>query len=375
MDRSELELRAMQQQTQHAIIVLDAAGVVVEWNDAATALFGYTRDEMVGSTLEALFTPQDRKRGEIRNELASARSYGRGENDRWMLRKDGSRFWANGVVTRAVDASGSVIGFVKIVRDRTDIRTQLDTLQNRLQAADDADSRKNIFLATLAHELRSPMSAVATSARLISIAVADDQAVQKSVAVIERQVRHMSELVGDLAVYARAAEGQLKLDRRRVDLRSVIDEALETCGSALQAKRQTPEVLASGPIVLHADRLRLQQILVNLILNASKFTPAEGRIWIRATVEGEEAVVRVEDKGVGISADFLPHIFELFTQAGGSREASAQGGMGLGLPLVRTLVELHQGTVQARSDGLGKGTELTVRLPLAAREHEATEDQ
>jgi two-component system CheB/CheR fusion protein len=362
---SDLAKRALDSQSEHAIIVIDDGGVIQEWNQAACEIFGYTREEALGRSYMCLFVPEDVERGEHVNELASARSYGVGEDDRWMLRNDGSRFWAVGAVTLLKDERGSAGGFVKVLRDRTDLRHQLDTLRNRLEAAQRAVSRKNVFNAALAHELRSPLAALTNSLRVIELMLPGEIDISKPISVIERQVRLISRLMSDLADFARAEEDKLTLDLEIIDMRTVIDRVTETCSGALLAKQQTVDTIAAGPVELQGDALRLNQVFVNLVVNASKFSPPGATIWIKITIEGNEAVVRVEDKGMGIPEEFLPRVFDLFTRAGSSPHDLGEQGMGLGLPLVKSFVELHHGTVQVRSEGSGKGAEVTVRLPIA----------
>jgi signal transduction histidine kinase len=183
----------------------------------------------------------------------------------------------------------------------------------------------------------------------------------------------------DTAELARIRSGKIVLNVETLALRQDIDCAIETSSTQLEDKQQTIEVLMPGSITLEADALRLRQVLINLISNASKFSPPQSKIWIKSTVEGDEAVVRVEDRGRGIPSELLPHIFELFTQAAAPpRDQAAHSGLGLGLTLVKNFVELHHGTVQARSEGVDKGAETSIRLPLkqpVLESDEATSDR
>jgi PAS domain S-box-containing protein len=360
---------ACDQETEHALVFLDAQQRVVGWRGAATKLFGYSAEEMHGATLERLFTPEDRARGEIANEYKTALSYGRADDDRWLVRKDNVRIWVSGVMTVLRRANGRLAGFSKIFRDRTEVRGQLETLRNRLDAALQSDNRKNIFIATLAHELRNPLGPLANAAHIIRRSSVDKTEIACPVTIIERQVHFIERLVSDMLDVTRVDTGKINLNLATVELRQVIGAAIETCSTQLEDKRQTIEVLMPASISLEADAIRLQQVLINLIGNASKFSPTASKIWIKATVEGDEAVVRVEDRGRGIPGELLPHIFELFTQARApSRDHASNSGLGLGLTLVKSFVELHHGTVQARSEGVGKGAEITVRVPLKQRE-------
>ena len=368
MDVDDLVKLALAQEADHAVILLDPDGRVVAWFAGAVAVLGYTEREMIGQSLERLFTPEDIARGEVEHELRSARKYGKGEDDRWQVRKDGLRIWANGIVT-GLRHRGDLVGFVKILRDRTDVRGQLDSLENRLEAAAKAEEHRHLLLGTIAHELRNPLAPLANAGKLIAAAVPDNSTVSYSTKVIERQVGYISQLLTDMLELTRANVGKIQPHFERVDLGAVIQKALETCGSALHDKQQTAETLLPGAITLEADPIRLQQVLVNLVNNSSKYSPPGAKVWIKATVEGEQVVVRVEDNGKGIPSELLPRIFDLLTQAGTSDEMAH--GLGLGLALVKSLVEMHGGTVQARSEGEGKGAEMIVRLPVTQTTKEA----
>ena len=358
-----LELTQLQE-AEHALILLNEGGEVLSWAGAASKMFGYASEEMLGSTLDRLFTREDLERGELANEFTTARSHGTGEDDRWLVRKDGLRIWVSGVLTALRRTDGQLAGFSKIFRDRTDTRAQLDTLSNRLEAAVKADQRKSIFIGTLAHELRNPLGPLTNAAHIIQLSFADKPEITYPLKIIDRQVKFIGALVDELLELTRIGTGKVSLNVERVELQQIIAHAVETCSAQLAEKRQTLEVLTPRSIMIEADSVRLQQVFMNLIGNSSKFSPVGSKIWIKATVEGEEVAVRVEDKGKGIPSDLLPHIFELFTQASAERDEASRSGLGLGLNLVKSFVELHHGTVQARSEGVGKGTDFTVRLPL-----------
>jgi two-component system CheB/CheR fusion protein len=344
--------------------VLNRSREVVAWSGAASKMFGYSAEEMRDATLDRLFTPEDQERGEVDNENETALSYGRADDDRWLVRKDGLRIWVSGVLTSLKTAEGELAGYSKILRDRTEVRAQLDTLRNRLEAALQADSRKNIFIGTLAHELRNPLGPLANAAHIIRLSFLDKPEVAYPLRIIERQVHFIEGLVRDMLDVTRIGAGKIALNLARVPLRQIIQEAIKTLSTQLQDKTQKVDVLMPLEITLEADALRLQQVLVNIVGNASKFSPRGATIWVKATVEGAEAVVRVEDQGQGIPGELLPSIFDLFTQASVPRRDEAAAGLGLGLTLVKSFVELHHGTVQARSEGTGKGAECVFRLPL-----------
>jgi PAS domain S-box-containing protein len=367
VDRDQLLRLLLAQGEEHALILLDERGVIVDWLMGATRLFGREREEMLGQTLHVLFTPEDRERQVPENEIVDASRARMSYDDRWMQRSDGVRFWANGVLYSIRDGDDRIVGFAKILRDRTDHRGQVEGLRNRVDAVAAEERRNVLMLGTLAHEIRSPLGALTNAASLMECAPRSDQGVAMALQIFKRQTAYATSLVDDWLEYARVRIGKTALSLERLELGSVIAAAIESVVGDVAARSQRIEVLLPPtPIFIEADPLRLQQIVVNLLANASKFSRSGDPIWIRATVEGDEAVVRVEDRGHGISPDSLPHVFELLSQAGPS-EISATAGLGVGLALVKEYVELHAGTVQVRSEGIGRGSEFTVRLPLRPR--------
>ena len=354
---SDLLQLLLAQGTDHAVILLDPAGAVVGWLPGAERTFGFTAAEMLGQPLSVLFTPEDRERGADTHELTVARADGRAEDDRWHVRKDGTRVWANGVLTSLRDDAGTVVGFGKLLRDRTDVRAHVEALANAVE-------RNKAFLGTLAHELRNPLSALSNAAYLLRLSPAADDRQAAVVGVVERQVQLLRRLVEDVLDVTRVGTGKVELRRRVVPLEEVLARAGDACRPAAERRRlELKLLLMPTPTLVDVDPDRLEQVAANLLGNAIKYTPDGGSVWLKATVEGTEAVFRVEDTGVGVGADMLPRIFDLFTQEASSLGRS-QGGLGLGLPLVRELVELHGGSVQVRSEGRDKGSEFTVRLPM-----------
>lgn len=230
----------------------------------------------------------------------------------------------------------------------------------------DAVNRYNEFLAMVGHELRSPLAAMQNAAYLASTQTGQTPVRQKAQAVIERQVRRMTHLVEDLMDVSRINYGRLHLERERIDLRVVASNAIETLESDINGRhQQLITALPDTPVWLRADPWRLEQVFVNLLTNASKYTDAGGVLELSVQVRDAQAVVLVRDSGMGIAPDALPHIFELFRQADEASPRS-KSGLGVGLALVRTLVVLHGGSVTAASDGAERGSEFTVRLPMEA---------
>jgi PAS domain S-box-containing protein len=360
-------LRLLTEQARdHALILLDPDGVVVGWRAAAERVLGYPAAEVVGRPFTFLFTPEDLARGLDRHELDVARSVGKAEDDRWQVRKNGTRIWAAGILTALTDAAGTVVGFGKVLRDRTDTKAQIESLEAQAEAHRRAAAQRDEALAKVAHELRGPLTPLGGAVALARLARPDDPKLAGPLATIDRQVATLGRLADDLMDVTGLGLGKVRLSHERVDLVALLRELTDSYRpAAAQAGLTLEAVLPAGPLDVRADPVRLRQAFGNLIANAIKYTPAGGRVWVKPTGEGAEAVVRVEDTGVGIGPDVLPRIFDLFTQDEAAAGRSA-GGLGIGLALVKELVERHGGLVHVRSDGQGKGSEFVVRLPLDA---------
>jgi PAS domain S-box-containing protein len=348
----------------HAIFVMDQQGRIVHWNSGAQRVTGFSSSDLLGHAADELFTPEDRSAGIPRLELETAQRMGRAADERWHLRKDGSRFWGLGAVTPIRGRAGELLGFGKIVTDRTDLKELQEALQNRSDALAQADELKNRFLATLAHELRNPQSVLSNSAAVLRRHASTDAQLQRVADMIERQVRQTQRLVEDLSDLARSSRGGIELRLQQADLRDMVRHSAEAV-QILMAERghDLRTVLPERPILIQVDADRIQQVIVNLLRNSARYTPPRGRVSVSVAAEDGEGVVRVQDSGIGIPNDRLAQIFELFTQAH-PENAESRAGMGIGLALARELVELHGGTIQAHSEGAGKGSEFIVRLPL-----------
>jgi len=521
----------------YALFLIDPSGHVSGWNTGAERLLGYEAEEIIGQPLSQFFTPEDRQTGKPERELETARTTGRSSDENWLVRKDGSRFWASGLITALQD--GSLQGYVKVLRDLSErkqakeqiarllgrekqqaarlvqvaaasltihsalsvdsvlrvitheARRILDTHQSvstmtvneqwaqaintislsdkyaqwrtydakpdgsgiyavvcatnkpmRLTQAEleahpawrrsgkevanhpplrgwlaapfvgrdgrnlgliqvsdkvdggdftaadeailvqlayiasvaienarlydglrEADRRKDEFLATLAHELRNPLAPINNALQIIHLS-SDRAAREQARTMMERQLAQMVRLVDDLLDVSRITRGKIELHRERVELAAVVASAAETSRPLIEAAgHELTITLPPVPIHLDADLTRLAQVFSNLLNNAAKYMEEGGHIWLTAEQFRDEVVVKVRDTGLGIPAEMLPKIFEMFTQVDRSLERS-QGGLGIGLTLVKRLVEMHGGSVQAISEGLGRGSEFTVRLPL-----------
>jgi signal transduction histidine kinase/CheY-like chemotaxis protein len=245
-------------------------------------------------------------------------------------------------------------------------RAAEQSLREQAAALRDADRRKNEFLAVLAHELRNPLAPILTSVEVLRLLGPGDAPVARARDIVERQVRQMVRLVDDLLDVTRVAQGKLTLRKSTFDLAAAVAEAVQTTAPLFEAQGHRLAVeLPADPLRLEADQARVVQVLVNLLTNAGKYTDRGGQVRLAARRDGDEAVVTVGDNGVGIEPAMLGRVFDLFTQVDRSLDRS-RGGLGIGLTLVRQLVELHGGRVSAHSDGTGKGSEFMVRLPCPA---------
>ncbi len=256
------------------------------------------------------------------------------------------------------DEAGRVRGCLGVFIDLTDRKRAEKALK-------DADRRKDEFLATLAHELRNPLAPIRNGLHFLRLQGHEGEAADRIHDMMERQVSHMVRLVDDLLEVSRITRGKIELRKERVDLADVVRSAIETARPLVEVGRHRLEIdLPTDPLEVEADPIRLAQVFANLLNNAAKYTEEKGRIWLNAHQQGNDAVISVRDNGVGIRSDLLPQVFEMFTQVDRAT-GRAQGGLGIGLALVRSLVELHGGHVEARSEGLGKGSEFVVQIPLA----------
>jgi PAS domain S-box-containing protein len=351
-----------QQSKEHAFLLLDPDARVLWWSPGAEYIFDRSSSEMVGQPLTKLFTPEDVEKGIPDQEIELALNFGKAEDDRWQIRRDGSRFWATGILVALRDHKDDLVGFGKILRNRTDLREQLEAFRNQVEALTAADRQKNNFLATLSHELRNPLASVSTAVELISRTLSPNANVEASLKIIEEQLVFVRRMLDDLLDVTRISTGKVRLNMRPVELHETIQRAVEAARPWIEERYQKIQVIAPwSSIVVQGDSDRLHQVFLNLLSNAAKYTPERGNIWVKVTTEADEAVVRVTDTGVGIPHEMLPRIFDLFTQV---ETRLSHGGLGIGLALVKDFVALHGGSVQVRSEGIGKGSEFMVRLPL-----------
>ena len=471
----------------YAIFMLDPLGNIATWNEGAERIKGYRAEEIIGKHFSCFYPSEAIESGWPAKELEMASAQGRFEDEGWRLRKDGSKFWANVVITALRDDKGNLKGFSKITRDLTervqkesevrdsevrfrrlfesardgilildpvtgkitdanpymtelleypndelvgkelwqiglikdieasraafrqlltdgyisyhhlplesksgrqvdvefvsniydvdhhaviqcnvrDIRQRQQLLRAQAEAETLADlhRRKDEFLAVLSHELRNPLAAITNAVQLLDLQKDEDPLQEKARSIIRRQVGNLVVLVNDLLEVSRILSGRVQLHQEDVDARSVVEKAVETVRPLIDQRKQELTIsLPEEPIWLHADPIRLEEAIVNILSNAAKYTPEAGHIWINVQEEDTAMVLRVKDNGIGIAPEFLPQIFDLFTQSERALDRS-QGGLGIGLAVTRKLVEMHGGKIEANSDGLGQGSEFVVRLP------------
>jgi PAS domain S-box-containing protein len=361
---SEERIRSIVDHALDGIITIDDHGTVETFNPAAQRLFGYQADEVIGRNVKMLMpepyhSAHDRYIADyLRTGQAKIIGIGREVVGR---RKDGSTFPMDLAVSEFHLGEGRhFTGMVRDISERTKLEQEL---RHRAEELARADRRKDEFLATLAHELRNPLAPICNAVEALRLPPEAAPDVRWASGVLDRQVGLLVRLVDDLLEISRIGQGKVKLHREVVELAAIVADAVETSGPLIEGHRHQLEVtLDSEPLRLEGDRTRLAQVVSNLLTNAAKYTPEGGHIWLRAAREGGEVVLRVRDNGIGIVPEMLPRIFDLFSQ--GERALHhAQGGLGIGLSLVKGLVEMHGGTVAAHSGGPGQGSEFTLRLP------------
>ena len=374
--QSEEKLRLLVEGvSDYAIFMLEPDGKVGTWNAGAERLKGYRADEIVGRHFSTFYPAEARARRWPQQELELAARDGRFEDEGWRIRKDGSRFWANVVITALRDADGKLQGFAKVTRDLTERRAAEESLRHayadlerrvdeRTAELAARDRHKDEFLAMLGHELRNPLAPIRNALEILKLEGAPAAARSQAQQLIGRQVQHLVRLVDDLLDVSRIMQGKIELRHERIPLATVVERAIETAQPTIDARGHRLAVsLPAEPVFIHGDLIRLAQVLSNLLVNAAKYTPQAGEIRLAASTGHDQLRIRVKDTGIGMPPELLPKVFDFFVQGSRSLERS-QGGLGIGLTLVKRLVEMHGGTVAAHSAGAGKGSELIVDLPL-----------
>jgi len=359
--------------SQDAIIGKNLGFIVTSWNAAAERLYGYSAEEAIGESI-GILQPGDRP-DELPSLMAKV-THGESTDNLHTVRrrKDGTLIDVSLTLSPIKDRGGQTIGVSTIARNITNaVRMERQLQEQAKQLANEA-RLKDEFLAMLAHELRNPLAPIRNGIDALRILPPNGEQAKQILDMMEEQASNLVRLIDDLLDVSRITRGKMELRRQRVALPKIITNAIQTAEPLIQAKGHELTVRqARERLYVHGDPTRLTQIVANLLNNAAKYTPKGGRISLSTERIGDEVAIRVRDNGMGITADVMPGIFGMFVQADSSLHRS-QGGLGIGLTLVRSLVELHGGTVEATSDGLGMGCEFTVRLPILQASDVVPED-
>lgn len=364
----EAHLKLLAQSTKgYAIITLDCDGLITTWNCGAELILGYRETEVLGQTVDIIYTEQDRQAGVPEAERQRALQHGQATDERWHARRDGSRCFLSGLLNPLVDGTGKVIGFAKIARDLTEERQRSSEQQNELESVLAANLQKDQFFAVLSHELKHPLNLIQLNTDLVarSQAVKNNPSLHKATQSIQNAVRSQSRIIDDLMDVSRIRTGKLKLHFATLRYQDVLRGIEAVFAPLAQSENVTFETFKPDePIFIQADPTRLDQIIWNLLNNAWKFTKGGQRICMQLEREGDQARLDVIDTGEGISADFLPKVFDMFGQAEMQHAQRAKHGLGIGLALVKQLVEAHNGRIEAYSEGIGRGARFSVWLPV-----------
>lgn len=352
--------------SNYAVFMIDRDGRILSWNPGVAQIFGYSEAEFVDMDSRLLFIEEERVARVPESEMQTAQKEGEAWDFRWHLKKDGSRFWADGLLTAVKGPGEAPSGFIKILRDATEQKLQQDALQRREKELAEANQIKDVFIATLSHELRNPLNIIMGFTEILKAEIDPAQSSQiEAIEAIERSARLQNQLVNDLLDMSRIISGKFTIERQEVDLSPLL--ASLVAGARVAAEKKSIELrtqIEKDGGTVSGDAGRLQQVFMNIINNAIKFTPEQGWVEIHLERLGQELCLRVRDSGKGISPAFLPHVFERFRQqqVGSARK---HGGLGLGLSIARDLVELHGGRIEAESEGEGCGATFIIRLPCS----------
>ena len=350
----------------YAIFVLDPHGYVLTWNPGAQRFKGFEAHEIIGKHFSVFYPQSEIDRGLPAHELVVASEVGRFEDEGWRLRKDGSRFWANVVITALRDPTGELVGFAKVTRDLTERRNaQLRALEDtrRVAEAEAANRAKADFLAAMSHELRTPLNAIGGYVDLIALGIRGPVTDQQmdDLKRIRRSQQHLLGIINDLLNFTRLEAGRLDYDLEDVPLREILEAVsamVEPLAAAKSIGMTWPKDVRSSVFV---DRAKAEQVVLNLLTNAIKFTPESGSIAVTCKVQRDTTQIRVEDNGTGIPEDRLADIFEPFVQVGRTH-TSMHEGTGLGLAISRDLARAMGGDLNVESV-LGSGSTFTLTLP------------
>lgn len=354
--KSETRFRTLADAVPQLIWTNDVGGKALYFNQRWYAYSGLSEEESAGLGWQAIVHPDDAPASTARwqQALAAGEIF---DTEYRLRRADGAYRWFIGRNVPLHDEQGAVLGWFGSATDIEEMKLAEEAL--RL-----ADRRKDEFLAMLAHELRNPLAPIRNVVQMLQLTSEDDQTIGPALSLMSRQVDHLVRLVDDLLDVSRISRGKIELQRTRLDLNALVSQAVEAVRPLYQSRhRQLTVHLAPSPMYLEGDATRLAQVVTNLLTNGARYTQAGGQVWVTLDQQASEAVLRVADDGIGLAADQLKAIFELFVQVDTSL-ARSQGGLGLGLTLVKRLVERHGARVEAHSSGIGQGSEFIVYLPL-----------
>jgi PAS domain S-box-containing protein len=356
VEEDRAKLAAIVESSGDAIVSKALDGTILSWNAGAERLFGYAASEAIGQPITLIIPPE--RLDEEREILARLWRGERIEHfETVRVAKDGRRLDISLTLSPVHNTRGEVVGASKVARD-------ISRRKRAEEALREADRQKDEFISLLAHELRNPLAPIRNGLQVMRLAASDAAAVSQARAMMDRQLTHLVRLVDDLLDISRISRNKMELRKERVLLADAVASAVETARPAIEAGGHELTVsLPPEPIFLDADLTRLAQVFSNLLTNSAKYTPRGGNVWLTAWRPDGEVFVSVRDSGLGIPAEALPHVFDMFSQVDRSVERST-GGLGIGLALVKGLVEMHGGTVTAESEGPGKGSTFTVRFPL-----------
>jgi len=364
--------------TDYAIFMLDANGNIITWNVGAERIKGYTASEIIGRHFSVFYPEDVKESGWPEHELQVAAEQGSFVDTGWRLRKDGTTFLANVTITAIHDNTGHLLGYAKLTRDLTETKRveameianqqreeMLEAERSARMSAQRATRIKDEFLATLSHELRTPLSAILGWTQVLLRGTSSPDALQRAIEVIDRNARAQVQLIDDLLDLSRIMTGKIRLDLHQVPFLSIVEAAVDSATPAAEAKNiRLKAILGTGNDIISADSARLQQVVWNLLTNAIKFTPKGGQIQVLLQRVNSHLELSVSDTGIGIPPNYLPQVFERFSQKDSSTTRNF-GGLGLGLAICKQLVELHGGAIKAASLGEGKGATFSVQLPLS----------
>jgi PAS domain S-box-containing protein len=361
LKNSEIRYRRLFESAKDGILILDAHTLkIIDSNPFMTDLLGYSHDEFLGKELWEIGLFSDKEASQ--SAYRELQKYGFIRYDNFPLEsRNGQKVAVEFVSNVYAEDHHQVVQCN--IRDITERCRMERKMQEQAAALAELDHRKDEFLAMLSHELRNPLAPILNAVQLLQLQKGETSVQQKAHAIIERQVGQLTHLVDDLMDVSRTITARIQLRREQIAVSGIVERAVETTRPLIDQHRHELTVsLPPDPIWLYADAARLEQVVTNLVTNAVKYTNKGGHIWLSVQQEDDKAVLRVRDTGVGITPVFLPHVFDLFTQAERSSDRS-QGGLGIGLAVVKRLVEMHEGTIEVSST-LGQGSEFVVSFPV-----------